>query len=220
MNRPLANEKLLAAVFSEDSVKNRRNTEAVEIYPNTLIAARIVDYKPATLQPFESVKGGVENLLRQQEARRWRARMARRVSKTLGKVGRLQSGAVKTFLASTRVRFRHLPCRRSSRWMRASCRPPRCRSPGSGYALFKLVKLNAGEALDDARAGAGAAVENAGGAGGSPQLPRRAAPTRTRWRSTRPHWRPRRSKPPALPAIRTKNADRFQPVGVFHGICG
>ena len=67
-NGPLANEKLLAAVFSEDSVKNKRNTEAVEIAPNTLVAARIVDYKPATLQPFDSVKGSIETLLKRQEA--------------------------------------------------------------------------------------------------------------------------------------------------------
>ena len=51
-NGPLGNEKLLSALFSEDSVKTRRNTEAVEIAPNTLVAARIVEYKPASLQPF------------------------------------------------------------------------------------------------------------------------------------------------------------------------
>ena len=67
-NGPLANEKLLAALFSEDSIKTRRNTEVVEIAPNTLVAARLVEYKPATLLPFEGLQASIETLLRRQEA--------------------------------------------------------------------------------------------------------------------------------------------------------
>ena len=67
-NGPLGNEKLLAALFSDDSVKNKRNTETVEVAANTLVAARIVDYKPSALQPFESVKANIESLLKRQEA--------------------------------------------------------------------------------------------------------------------------------------------------------
>ncbi|MDR2837433.1 MAG: SurA N-terminal domain-containing protein, partial [Azonexus sp.] len=65
---PLANEKLLAALFGEDSVKNRSNTEAIEIAPNTLAAARLVDYKAAAQQPFAGLQASIETLLRRQEA--------------------------------------------------------------------------------------------------------------------------------------------------------
>ena len=67
-NGPLANEKLMAALFSEDSVKNKRNSEAVEIAPNTLVAARIVEYKAASLQPIDGVKASIETMLRRKEA--------------------------------------------------------------------------------------------------------------------------------------------------------
>ncbi len=65
---PLGNEKLLKALFSDDSVKSKRNTEAVEIAPNTLVAARIVEYKAAALQPFETVQAGIETMLKRQKA--------------------------------------------------------------------------------------------------------------------------------------------------------
>ena len=64
---PLANEKILAALFAEDAVKNRRNTEAVEIAPNTLLAARVLEHVPAASKPFDSVKADIEKLLKSRE---------------------------------------------------------------------------------------------------------------------------------------------------------
>ncbi len=52
---PLANRKLIDALFSQDSIANRRNTDAVEIGSNTLIAARIVEHRPARRKAFEQV---------------------------------------------------------------------------------------------------------------------------------------------------------------------
>lgn len=52
---PLANRKLIDALFSQDSIANRRNTDAVEIGGNTLIAARIVEHRPARRKAFEQV---------------------------------------------------------------------------------------------------------------------------------------------------------------------
>lgn len=43
----LGSEKLLAAVFGAESLTNKRNTDAVEIGPNQMAAARIVKYEPA-----------------------------------------------------------------------------------------------------------------------------------------------------------------------------
>lgn len=65
---PLANEKLLTALFSEDVLKNKRNTEAVEIAPNTLLAARVLEHKPVALKPFDTVQNEIEMRLRAQEA--------------------------------------------------------------------------------------------------------------------------------------------------------
>lgn len=52
----LSNPKLLKAIFSDDAIKNKRNTEALELGANTLVSARIVDYKPASKRPFDEVK--------------------------------------------------------------------------------------------------------------------------------------------------------------------
>ncbi len=150
---PLANEKLLAAVFSEDSVKNRRNTEAVEIAPNTLVAARIVDYKPATLQPFESVRNSIETLLKRQEAQALARKDGEARLEALKKgedklawgpvkrVSRLDHGALPPVAVPTVFR------------MEAAKLPAFAgvELPGSGYALFRLNKLETGEALDEAR---------------------------------------------------------------------
>lgn len=52
----LGSAKFLEAVFSTDVVKNKRNTEAIEIGPNQLAAARITTYTPARTQPLAEVK--------------------------------------------------------------------------------------------------------------------------------------------------------------------
>ncbi|MBP9217515.1 MAG: SurA N-terminal domain-containing protein [Sterolibacterium sp.] len=67
---PLGNAKLLSALFSDDAIKNQRNTEAVEVAPNTLISARVKEYKPATQLAFDSVKAAIEQRLVREESTR------------------------------------------------------------------------------------------------------------------------------------------------------
>lgn len=64
----LKNERLLNAIFSNDAVKDKRNTEAIEVAPNTLVAARIVEYKPAASKPLEAVRSEIEARLRTEQA--------------------------------------------------------------------------------------------------------------------------------------------------------
>jgi peptidyl-prolyl cis-trans isomerase D len=52
----LGNSKFVQALFSPESLQSKRNTEAIEVAPNTLIAGRIVEYKPAAPRPFAEVK--------------------------------------------------------------------------------------------------------------------------------------------------------------------
>jgi peptidyl-prolyl cis-trans isomerase D len=56
---PLANPKFLAALFSPDSTQKKRNTEAVETAPNTLVAGRVTQYTPARTLPLAEVKNRV-----------------------------------------------------------------------------------------------------------------------------------------------------------------
>ncbi|WP_374328406.1 SurA N-terminal domain-containing protein [Azonexus sp.] len=152
-NGPLANPKLLAALFSDDAIKNKRNTEAVEIAPNTLAAARIVDYKPAALQPFDSVKAEIASMLRNEEA----FKLA--LADGQARLAELKKGEDKQAWGAAK---------RVSRMDSSRLPPPAVpvvfrmntdKLPsyagveirGTGYMLYRLNKVEAGEKLDDVR---------------------------------------------------------------------
>jgi peptidyl-prolyl cis-trans isomerase D len=59
----LANPKFLAAVFSADSLEKKRNTEAVEVGPSQLAAARVTAYTPASTRPLVEVRAMVKDRL-------------------------------------------------------------------------------------------------------------------------------------------------------------
>jgi peptidyl-prolyl cis-trans isomerase D len=56
----LANPKLLTALFAPDSTQNKRNTAAIELAPNQLIAARVTQYQAAKVQALTGVKERVQ----------------------------------------------------------------------------------------------------------------------------------------------------------------
>lgn len=53
------NEKILNAVFSDEVLKNKHNTSAIEVQPNMLLAARVIEHKPAAALPLEQVRNDV-----------------------------------------------------------------------------------------------------------------------------------------------------------------
>ena len=65
---PSWTRKALQAVFSEDVIKNKRNSAAVEIAPDTLFAARLLEHKPASIRPLAEVSGGIRQTLLRQRA--------------------------------------------------------------------------------------------------------------------------------------------------------
>ena len=65
---PVNHPKFLKAIFSDDAVKNKRNTEAVEVAQNTLIAGHVIEYKPASKRPFEDVKALITDRVKKAEA--------------------------------------------------------------------------------------------------------------------------------------------------------
>ena len=62
------NDKLMAMVFSDEVLKEKRNTEAVEVSANNLVSARVLEYKPSAPRSFDEVKGGIEALLKLEQA--------------------------------------------------------------------------------------------------------------------------------------------------------
>ena len=62
------NEKLMNSVFSDTVLKEKRNTEAIEVSPNNMMSARVVDYKASAPRSFDEVKGGIEAVLKLEQA--------------------------------------------------------------------------------------------------------------------------------------------------------
>jgi peptidyl-prolyl cis-trans isomerase D len=73
----LKHPKLLQAIFSEEVVRSKRNTEAVEVAPGVLAAARIIEHKPAALRAFSEVNEAIARKLTAQMASQLAAQSGR-----------------------------------------------------------------------------------------------------------------------------------------------
>ena len=70
----VANARLLAALFADDVLRNKRNTEAIEIAPGQLASARVLEYQAPKVRPLDEVKDAVrEAVLRQESVKLARA---------------------------------------------------------------------------------------------------------------------------------------------------
>ncbi len=82
----LGNPKFVQALFSPESIQGKRNTDAIEIGANALMAGRVVEHKPAAPRPFDEVKEEI----RRQLVHRAAAEMAQKAGRE--KLARLAAG--------------------------------------------------------------------------------------------------------------------------------
>jgi peptidyl-prolyl cis-trans isomerase D len=75
----LNNPRLLAAIFSDESLRGKRNTEAIEVAQGVLVAARVIEHKPEGMQSFDAVRVAIEKRLVAREAGRMAAEEGRRL---------------------------------------------------------------------------------------------------------------------------------------------
>ncbi|HRL77003.1 MAG TPA: SurA N-terminal domain-containing protein [Candidatus Accumulibacter phosphatis] len=150
----LGNAKALAAIFSDDSIRNKRNTEAIEVAPNTLLAARVVEHRPASVRPFETVKADIEAALKAQGE----AALARSAGEA--RLAELRQGSADP-LSWTPVRklsrqdARQLPPAAAKAIFSADVQKlpayVGAEAADAGYVLYKIVKVTQPERLDEAR---------------------------------------------------------------------
>jgi peptidyl-prolyl cis-trans isomerase D len=155
---PFDNAKLAAALFADDAVKNQRNTEAVEVSSGVLVSARVLEHKPASVQPLETVKAEVEKRLVLEEA----AKLA--IKDGEARLVRLQKGeTVDLKWSATRGLRRSEPQGLAPDSVRAIFSADAARlpayvgtaHPGKGYALYRISAVKAAvNAESDPRAGA------------------------------------------------------------------
>ena len=149
---PLSNEKLRSLLFSEDSIKNKRNTDAVEIAPNTLASARVLEFVPASLKPFDSVKDEIERKLaaREESAMALKAGEAQLAELQQGHGDKLAWSSPKSI---SRLQGRTI----SAAAVKAVFKAPADKLPAyagasvdGGYSLYKVIKVVRPEKVDPA----------------------------------------------------------------------
>ena len=104
----LNNPRLLAAVFSDEVLRNKRNTEAIEVAQGTLVAARVVEHKPESVQPFEEVRAALEKRIALRAAGRLAVEEGRRLLGELTQGKSVQIAWSAPQIAS-RAEFRNIP---------------------------------------------------------------------------------------------------------------
>ena len=55
----LGDTRLMDALLSEDGLKKKQNVEAIEVAPNTLVSARVIQHRPAGARPLAEVAGEI-----------------------------------------------------------------------------------------------------------------------------------------------------------------
>ena len=150
----LGHPKLINALFSPDSIQQKRNTDAVEVAPGVLIAARVAEHQPEAQRPLAEVRTEVERRL----ARRDAAAMAQKEGTEKlallanGNETGLQWGAAKT-VSRRDAQGVALPALRKIMAVDASKLPAYTGmdSGDKGYAIYRVARVLAGEFKAGAR---------------------------------------------------------------------
>lgn len=65
---PVANPKFIEALFAGETLRDKRNTKAIDIGRNQLASGRVVEYRPAKQRPLAEVKEQIRTQLAAQKA--------------------------------------------------------------------------------------------------------------------------------------------------------
>ena len=154
MPPPFSNPKLSTALFSDEVQKNKRNTEAVEVATNTLVAARVLESKPAVVRPFEEVEKSIIARLTREEAGKLAKAdgEAKLAALKLGKAGEIKWPAL---LSVSRTSAGGLGPNVIDAAMKADPKTLPAyvgtENPGGGYVLVQVARVNDAPAIDEAK---------------------------------------------------------------------
>jgi len=174
-----ANPKVVQAAFEPDVLSGARNSDAIDVNDDTLVAVRVTDRKPAARKPLNDVRAEIERVLKQQQAQQ----EGRRLAETW--VGQLRAGGGLDALAK-RSGFKYQSPKMLTRGqnvgvdphiVNAAFRAPRPDGGknvydlvdlgGQGYAVFALERVlePSGKAMDSAESEARRILASQRGAG-------------------------------------------------------
>lgn len=140
---PLASTKFLDALFGNDAVRNKRNTEAVETGPNQMVSGRIVKHEPARQRALAEVKAQVRDRVAAEQA----AALARKEGEArLAELSKAPETALPgATLTISRAQTRDLPREVVDATLRANAdKLPAVEGVdlgAQGYAVVRLLKV-------------------------------------------------------------------------------
>lgn len=144
--------KMLQAVFSDDVIKNHRNTPAIEVAPSTLVAARMLEHKPAAVRALSEVQDLIRQKLIHQKALDMAAKQG---TMLLGQLQRGENPALDWSVAQTITHAQHgaLDVAMVRRLFQLdSTKLPQyvgAESTQGGYVLVRLDAVKNGEKPDE-----------------------------------------------------------------------
>ena len=150
---PFNNPKFLAAIFSDDSLKNKRNTEAVEVAPSTLIAGRVVEYKPAAKRPLAEV----EMVIRQRVTLEEAAKLAQKAGEAKLAAAKAAGDAAGFGEAKVVSRTKQPPLTPTAAMAVLKADVSKLPAyvgvelPGQGYGVYRIGKVSQSATPDEAR---------------------------------------------------------------------
>ncbi len=149
---PFNNAKFLTALFAVDSIKNKRNTEAVEVAPSTLVSGRVVEFKPAAKRPLAEVEAEIRQRVTMEEAMRL-AKQAGDAKLAAAKAGDATGfGAPKTV---SRAKQPEINPTAAVAVMKADVSKLPAyvgvELPGQGYGVYRISKVGQPAQVDEAR---------------------------------------------------------------------
>ena len=148
----LANPKVLQAIFNPASLKDKRNSAAIEIAPNVLISVRVTEYQPVGLRSFDSVSADIKTYLTRKAAveKAKTEGEARLADLKAGKTVDLKWSATKSV---SRLQPNGLPrdAVQLVGAVDAASLPAYTggQAGGEGYALYKVTAVKSGAGLND-----------------------------------------------------------------------
>lgn len=153
-NGVLDHPGFLKTVFDEEVIKNGRNSKAVEVSPGVMVAARILEYQPASVRPFKEVRGDIEAQIIETRA------MELAVSEGTALLGDAKAGKGKITWSAEQTVSRDRVNPQNGMVMDAIFRADvtgklpvytGVRLPQVGYAIYKITQVTPGDLSEEER---------------------------------------------------------------------
>jgi peptidyl-prolyl cis-trans isomerase D len=150
---PYNNAKFLKALFADDAIKNKHNTEAVEVAPSTLVAGRVVEFKPASKRALAEV----EPMIRQRVTLEQAAALARQAGEAKLAAVKASGDASGFAAAKTVSRSKEPEINRAGAMGVLKADVSKLPAyvgvelPGQGYGVYRINKVTVPAERDESR---------------------------------------------------------------------